>query len=244
MDSGQKIIEAKDSPMQFTFDLMAFYLDAIGCDRRNDRYSILWEVFALFLAHRKGFDCSILFADITAKGNPYSDFSYLRSVSDNELLDLAQGNGDQTRIDIAKFDDVIKFICQKACSDINYILRCVEAPCFAQISGMQIIVQLRGDIKESVYLGPAEALAYVGQLVEKYSRPKESESILNPEEIATHVLQSLESSLELSPIEWLSFFSPNELIEFSRKVMTSSGKEQQAVIHEWREIGINRQSGV
>lgn len=165
--------------MQFTHSLMSFYLNAIGCYRHNGRYNLLWEIFALFLAHRKGFDCSILFAEATKNGNPHSDFTYLREVSDDELLDLVQGHCNQTRIDIAKFDDVIKFICQKACADINSILRSIEAPCVARIEGIQIIVELRGDIKESVYLGPAEAVAYIEQLIEKYSQSKEAGNILD-----------------------------------------------------------------
>lgn len=204
----------------------------------------------MFLAHRKGFDCSTLFASVTAKGNPHPDFTYLREASDNELLGLIQGSGYQTRIDIAKFDDVIKFICQKACSDINYILRSIEAPCFARISGIQIIVELRGDVKESVYLGPAEAVAYIGQLIEKYSQPKEMEVDLSPAASVAYIPLLIETKLMVEyltnePAEWVHCFDPDELMEFSKKIMTSSGEEeQQAMIHEWRETAIVRQSGV
>lgn len=178
--------------MQFTYDLMAFYLDSIVRCQHNDRYNILREIFALFLAYRKGFDCSILFADITANGNPHADFTYLREVTDNELLDLVQGNATLTKIDIARFDDVIKLICQKACSDINHILRSIEAPCFARISGIQIIVESRGDIKESIYLGPTEAIAYIEQLIEKYSQPEQVEADRDSAEISPFTSRLME----------------------------------------------------
>jgi hypothetical protein len=243
--------------MIFTHRLMSFYLDTIGYPKQNDQHNPLWEVFASFVAYRKGFDCSLLFADITAKGNPHSDFTYLRKVSDNELLDLVQGNGDQTRIDIAKFDDVVNFICRKACNDINDILRSVEAPCFARINGFEVIIELRGDTKESIHLGPAEAVAYIAQLAEAYAKPVETKEYLVEQILAFALAIQLKRQLKPSKgclvidcdpllekhnIEWLKSFDNDELQQLTLEVKAAPIDKQQAVIYKWHQTAIVRQS--
>lgn len=169
MTSG-RVIRAEDAPMRFTRNLMSFYLDSIDCHKHNDRYSPLWETFALFVAHRKGFDCSMLFDEVTKDGYAHPDFTYLRDTSVEELLDLVdsgESESNQTRLDIVQFDEVVTFICRKTCTDINNILRLIDAPAFARIDGFRVIVKLNNKPpSESVYLGPAEAVAYIEQLME------------------------------------------------------------------------------
>jgi hypothetical protein len=244
--------------MVFTYNLMSFYLDTIRCPKHDGSHVRFWQVFALFVAHRKGFDCSMLFADVTANGHPHSDFTYLRDTSINELVDLIGGNRDITRIDIAKFDDVIDFICRKACSDINFILRSVEAPCFARINGFEIIVELRGDTKESIHLGPAEAVAYIGQLTEQYAEPAKPSCEKDYYDVGLIIdfakaflkrppkeyLASVQPFMKRSKGEWLEAFDDDELKELISEVKAVPIDEQQAVIYKWHEAAIARQSTI
>jgi hypothetical protein len=113
----------------------------------------------------------MLFDEVAREGYSHPDFTYLRDTSIEELLDLVdlgEDESNQTRLDIVQFDEVITFICRKACVDINNILRMISAPAFAKVEGFRIVVKVNKSPSEAVYLGPAEAVAYLEQLTENY----------------------------------------------------------------------------